>query len=408
MMTKISLIAIVILIALQGNLSCKKETSCEGCKENNKPPIAIAGPDQVITLPTDSALLDGSSSSDPDGTISVWLWTKISGPASFNLDRSLDSITTVKNLAIGTYHFELSITDQEGLFSKDTTQLIVRHLATVCDSVTTRWTLLQHLPADEFFFAPRFWFNGDNFLMGIDNMVFAVSNKGRVWQYSTQSDSWQMTGTFPENMAAMPVVFSINGSGYCIGNGNCWQFFPGGQWISKNDPPGNVHAPLSINGKVYLMNDSNEIVEYDPVSDSYAIKNNCPSTDALIGSFVIGGYGFHVYKNGQCWKYNAANDTWQQKASLSFTGNLNNTCSFSLNSFGHIIGDLNDQAIISNSPITVFRYNSLSDSWAQCPKDNFYGDGVYGLSVVTFNGVVYAGLGYNVGDFNAVDFWKFQ
>ena len=35
------------------NISCK-EISCEGCKENNKPPIAIAGPTSVITLSTDS------------------------------------------------------------------------------------------------------------------------------------------------------------------------------------------------------------------------------------------------------------------------------------------------------------------------------------------------------------------
>jgi hypothetical protein len=50
--------------------SCNKEKSCERRKENNKPPIAVAGPDQVITLPTDSISLDGSVSSDPDGTIS--------------------------------------------------------------------------------------------------------------------------------------------------------------------------------------------------------------------------------------------------------------------------------------------------------------------------------------------------
>ena len=64
-------------------ISCKKEISCESCNDKNKPPISIAGPDQVITLPTDSVSLDGSSSSDPDGKISEWLWTKISGPASF-------------------------------------------------------------------------------------------------------------------------------------------------------------------------------------------------------------------------------------------------------------------------------------------------------------------------------------
>ena len=89
--TKISLGTIVILIAIQVNLSCKKETSCEGCKENNKPPIAVAGPDQVITLPTDSVLLDDRNSSDPDRTISEWLWTKISGPASFIINNSLSS-----------------------------------------------------------------------------------------------------------------------------------------------------------------------------------------------------------------------------------------------------------------------------------------------------------------------------
>ena len=65
--------ALMILVVF---LSCKKETSCEGCKENNKPPIAVAGPDQVITLPTDSISLAGSASNDPDGTISGWLWTK--------------------------------------------------------------------------------------------------------------------------------------------------------------------------------------------------------------------------------------------------------------------------------------------------------------------------------------------
>ena len=66
-------------------LSCKKEKSCEEC---NKPPTAVAGPDQVITLPPDSVSLDGSSSNDPDGTISEWLWKKISGPASFNSQNS--------------------------------------------------------------------------------------------------------------------------------------------------------------------------------------------------------------------------------------------------------------------------------------------------------------------------------
>src|SRR4030095_8469035 len=100
--------------------SCKKENSCEACGDNNKSPVAIAGPDQVITLPTDSISLDGSASSDPDGTISEWLWTKISGSASFNIVSSTKPKTVAKNLAAGTYKFQLTVTDDKGKSAKDT------------------------------------------------------------------------------------------------------------------------------------------------------------------------------------------------------------------------------------------------------------------------------------------------
>jgi N-acetylneuraminic acid mutarotase len=113
-------------------ISCKKETSCEGCidNKNNKPPIAIAGPDQIITLPTDSVSLDGSNSNDPDGRISSYLWTKISGPSSFNIIKPTDSITKLKTLVAGTYQFELKVIDNGGLSAKDTMQVIVDAVVT--------------------------------------------------------------------------------------------------------------------------------------------------------------------------------------------------------------------------------------------------------------------------------------
>ncbi len=111
-------------------LSCQKEISCENCGANltgtpNRSPIAKAGPDQTIQLPIDSVILNGSSSSDPDGTISSYLWTKISGPATLNINNAASAITVVKNLVIGTYQFELKISDNSGLSSKDTMQVIV-------------------------------------------------------------------------------------------------------------------------------------------------------------------------------------------------------------------------------------------------------------------------------------------
>ena len=44
----------------------------------NIPPVANAGSDQTITLPTNTALLNGSAA-DADGTVVSYLWTKISG-----------------------------------------------------------------------------------------------------------------------------------------------------------------------------------------------------------------------------------------------------------------------------------------------------------------------------------------
>ncbi|TMI65087.1 MAG: hypothetical protein E6H07_03975 [Bacteroidetes bacterium] len=113
--------------------SCKKETSCEGCAtKSNKPPIAVAGPDQVISLPIDSVSLDGRSSSDPDGSISNYLWTKISGPVTSNIIKPSDSITKVKSLVAGSYLFELKVTDNGGLSAKDTMRVTVNDAASQC------------------------------------------------------------------------------------------------------------------------------------------------------------------------------------------------------------------------------------------------------------------------------------
>ena len=119
------IVACGLLAATAIFFSCKKERSCEGCKENNKPPTAVAGPDQAITLPSDSILLDGSASNDPDGTISEWLWKKISGPASLNIVNATSAKAIVRNPDTGVYHFELIVTDNGNLSATDTVQIVV-------------------------------------------------------------------------------------------------------------------------------------------------------------------------------------------------------------------------------------------------------------------------------------------
>jgi hypothetical protein len=118
-------IAGVLVMAFSLFISCNKELSCENCKSINQPPVAKAGRDTIISLPKDSLMLDGSASTDPDGTITSYKWVKIAGPVSSNITKPDSSKTLVKTLAAGVYQVELSVTDNGGLSAKDTVQILV-------------------------------------------------------------------------------------------------------------------------------------------------------------------------------------------------------------------------------------------------------------------------------------------
>jgi chitodextrinase len=98
-------------------ISCKKEFSCKNC-EANQQPIANAGTDQIITSPKDSVTLDASASTDPDGTITSYKWKKFLGPSSSSIIdlRVINNLS--KDVVIGVYKFELTVTDNGGLVCK--------------------------------------------------------------------------------------------------------------------------------------------------------------------------------------------------------------------------------------------------------------------------------------------------
>src|ERR1035437_3067716 len=90
----------------------------------NQPPKANAGTDQTITLPTNSINLSGSGT-DPDGTISSYYWTKISGLTAGRIANVNSASTSVTGLVQGVYKFELKVTDNNGAAGKDTMQVTV-------------------------------------------------------------------------------------------------------------------------------------------------------------------------------------------------------------------------------------------------------------------------------------------
>jgi len=87
-------------------------------------PVANAGSNKTITLPVNTVSLAGSGT-DVDGTITNYLWTKISGPSAYNIGNSSSAVTTVSGLVQGAYQFELKVTDDRGATGKDTVEIMV-------------------------------------------------------------------------------------------------------------------------------------------------------------------------------------------------------------------------------------------------------------------------------------------
>lgn len=91
--------------------------------EPSTPPIADASTDQTVTDIDDDGseqvTLDGSGSSDSDGTLISWVWTDDLG------DTIPDGETTTATLSVGTHTITLTVTDDDGLTNTDTVTITV-------------------------------------------------------------------------------------------------------------------------------------------------------------------------------------------------------------------------------------------------------------------------------------------
>lgn len=90
---------------------------------DNIDPVANAGTDQAITLPTSSTTLNGSASDD-DGTIASYAWSEIT-PGGATIESPSSATTVVSDLSYGTHTFRLTVTDDVGGVDSDDIDVVV-------------------------------------------------------------------------------------------------------------------------------------------------------------------------------------------------------------------------------------------------------------------------------------------
>ena len=91
----------------------------------NQAPVANAGSNKTITLPTNSATLTGSASTDADGTITSYQWQQVSGPSASTLSSASAASITVSALQAGVYTYKLTVTDNDNATATATVTVTV-------------------------------------------------------------------------------------------------------------------------------------------------------------------------------------------------------------------------------------------------------------------------------------------
>jgi len=218
---------------------------------------------------------------------------------------------------------------------------------------------------------------------------FPVGNYGYVgsggskdfYKYDPTFDSWTKIADYPGLGTNGLVAFTIDSNAYVglgVNNENYtqldfWMYDPKtNAWSQKANCPVDRHYAVgfSIGGKGYIglgyrNGNRNEVYEYDPVGNKWSKKYDFPgSARNNAACFVIGNYGYvccgwATANTNELWQYDPSNDSWTQKA--NFTGTARNgACSFTLNNLGYV-GTGWDGGFTNNFK----RYNPSNNSWSE-------------------------------------------
>ena len=327
------LLLVIIAISLAVNTGCKKEKPPQeqpgAAFQFNRPPVANAGADQTITLPTNTITLNGNGSTDPDNNITGYAWSKISGPSSFFIGNANIVQTQVTNLIEGVYQFELKVTDAVGLFSKDTMQVTVNHdpnnpsvniyVAGMENNLPVYWKNGQVIPLDNI----SFGFTGTSIAV-VGNDIYVAGTRNELRWNDHAAKYWKNGQAISLGDAAGATSITIAGSDVYVAG---WKWEPSGfgavavakYWknglpVSLTDGTREAYANCIIVSGSDVCVAGQEAVNSTPFSNRIAKywKNDVAvlltgvSSDASANSITVVGNDVYVagYENGiaKYWK----------------------------------------------------------------------------------------------------------
>uniref|UniRef100_A0A2M4ABB6 Putative serine-type protease inhibitor n=1 Tax=Anopheles triannulatus TaxID=58253 RepID=A0A2M4ABB6_9DIPT len=117
-----------LVVSDEANNNARDQVRITVVQEKNTPPVANAGGDQTITMPTNMLVLNGTRSSDDLGIVR-YSWTR--EPSSLAIGTIIDEsdkkpVLMLTNIVTGRYVFKLTVHDGQGLSASDTVSIIVR------------------------------------------------------------------------------------------------------------------------------------------------------------------------------------------------------------------------------------------------------------------------------------------
>ncbi len=114
----------------KGGLKNSAQVTVNVVSPDNQPPVAHAGSDQTVEEGKE-VMLDGSGSTDPENSISLYIWRQIGGiPVTLSDAKKISPTFTAPDVPRGggTLTFELTVADSHGLMDSDLVTVTVTYI----------------------------------------------------------------------------------------------------------------------------------------------------------------------------------------------------------------------------------------------------------------------------------------